>query len=299
MTATAPLQAARLEVVSDYAAADRAVRAGGDSERLVVLEGQAEGAAREAAAAGVAAGRGPLRSRPYSCGKRCLVVIPTYNEKDNVAAIARDARAYLDADVLIVDDASPDGTGALADALAAADPRVHVLHRGGKQGLGTAYLAGFAYAAEHGFEKVFEMDADFSHPPWDLPRLAWAGLGSDLAIGSRYVPGGSTVGWDAKRRLLSRGANLYARLLLGTGIRDMTAGFRCFDVAKLRELDLARVSAQGYAFQIEMAFRMVRAGGRVVEVPIHFVDRRVGASKMDGKVAREALLLVPRLRFRR
>jgi dolichol-phosphate mannosyltransferase len=142
------------------------------------------------------------------------------------------------------------------------------------------------------------MDADFSHAPWDLPRLVHASRDAELVIGSRYVRGGCTVGWDFKRRLLSRGANLYARLVLGSGIRDNTAGFRCFHTAALRQLDLASVSAQGYAFQIEMAFRMVRAGFRVREVPIHFVDRQLGRSKMSGSIAREALLLVPKLRWR-
>lgn len=285
-----------LLVVADFAAAEQAVRNGIDSSRLVVLQGQDEAAARAAAAAGIAAGRGPLPTRPHRLGQRCLVVIPTYNEKDNVEAIVRDALAYLDTDVLVVDDGSPDGTGELADRLAAGDPRVQVLHRSGKQGLGTAYLAGFARAAAQGYELVFEMDADFSHAPWDLPRLAFASSDAELVIGSRYVQGGCTVGWDLKRRLLSRGANLYTRLILGSGIRDNTAGFRCFHTAALQQLDLAAVGAQGYAFQIEMAFRMVRAGFRVREVPIHFIDRRVGKSKMDGRIAREALLLVPKLR---
>ena len=234
---------------------------------------------------------------------RYLIVLPTYNERANLPRMieaidgVRD-RLPMQGDVLVVDDSSPDGTGELADALAARDGRVHVLHRQGKQGLGTAYLAGFAFAAQRGYERVCEMDADFSHPPWDLPRLVHASADAELVIGSRYVAGGCTVGWDFKRRLLSRGANLYARLLLGSGIRDNTAGFRCFHTAALQQLDLAAVAAQGYAFQIEMAFRMVRAGFRVQEIPIHFVDRQVGKSKMSGKIAREALLLVPRLRFK-
>lgn len=287
-----------LVIAQDFPAAEALVRSGVDSARIVVLHGQAEAAARQAAAAGIAAGRGPLPTRPHDLGLRCLVVVPTYNEKDNLAAIVGDVLAYLRTDVLVVDDGSPDGTGALADRLAAADPRVRVLHRKGKLGLGTAYLEGFAVAARDGYQRVFEMDADFSHPPWDLPRLAAAVLDAELVIGSRYVPGGSTVGWDLKRRLLSRGANFYARTLLGTGIRDMTGGFRCFDVALLRRMDLAQVAAQGYAFQIEMAYRVVRAGGRVREVPIHFTDRRVGQSKMSPKIAREALFLVPKLRWR-
>ncbi len=287
-----------LTVVDDFAAAERAVADGTDSARIVVRNGQDRLAAEQAATAGIAVGRGPLPVRAHRPPWRTLVVVPTYNEKDNVGPIVAAIHAYLDADVLIVDDGSPDGTGAIADRLATADPRVHVLHRRGKQGLGTAYLAGFAHAIERGYERVCEMDADFSHAPWDLPRLVWASAESELVIGSRYVRGGNTVGWDARRRLLSRGANLYARLVLGSGIRDNTAGYRCFHTAALRKLDLGAVAAQGYAFQIEMAYRMVRAGFRVREIPIHFVDRRVGASKMDGKVAREALLLVPKLRFR-
>ena len=288
----------RLVVVPDFATAEAKVRDGTDSSCIVVLDGQDEIAARAAATYAIAEHRGPVPSRPHQVPWRTLVVIPTYNEKENLEPIVRAIHTYLDTDILVVDDGSPDGTGAIADSLAAADPRIHVLHRQSKQGLGTAYLAGFRFAMERGYERVCEMDADFSHAPWDLPRLVHASTGADLVIGSRYVPGGCTVGWDFKRRLLSRGANLYARLILGTGIRDNTAGFRCFHTEALRKLDLAAVSAQGYAFQIEMAFRTVRAGCRVHEIPIHFVDRRVGKSKMDGKVAREALLLVPRLRGR-
>lgn len=287
-----------LVVVDDFAAAEAKARNGVDSARLVVLQGQDETACRAAGLRGLAHGRGPTPARAHTPPWRTLVVIPTYDEKDNLEAIVQEIHAYLDTDVLIVDDNSPDGTGAIADALAAADARIHVLHRQGKQGLGTAYVAGFRFAIERGYERVCEMDADFSHAPWDLPRLVFASGDAELVIGSRYVPGGCTVGWDWKRRLLSRSANLYARLMLSSGIRDNTAGFRCFHVDALRALDLAAVHAQGYAFQIEMAFRMVRSGFRVKEIPIHFVDRRVGRSKMDGKVAREALLLVPRLRGR-
>jgi dolichol-phosphate mannosyltransferase len=229
---------------------------------------------------------------------RTLVVIPTYNEKGNVEAIVQAVHRYLDCDVLVVDDGSPDGTGEVADRMAAADSRVHVMHREGKQGLGTAYIAGFRFAMERDYERVCEMDADFSHAPWDLPRLVYASESAQLVIGSRYVRGGCTVGWSFRRRMLSRGANLYARMMLSSGIRDNTAGFRCFHVDSLGKLDLDAVHAQGYAFQIEMAFRMKRRGFQVREIPIHFVDRCVGQSKMDGAIAREALLLVPRLRGR-
>ena len=287
-----------LVVVADFAAAEPLVRSGINSQRLVVLQGQEEVAARAAAERGRERGDGPVPTRPHQAPWRTLVVVPTYNEKDNLESIVQAIHTYLDTDILVVDDGSPDGTGAIADRLAAADRRIHVLHRQGKQGLGTAYLAGFRFAIERGYERVCEMDADFSHAPWDLPRLVYSSRDAQLVIGSRYVKGGCTVGWDFKRRLLSRGANLYTRVVLSSGIRDNTAGFRCFHVAALRKLDLAAVSAQGYAFQIEMAFRMVRAGCRVQEVPIHFVDRRVGKSKMDSKIAREALLLVPKLRGR-
>ncbi|HEU4420754.1 MAG TPA: polyprenol monophosphomannose synthase [Planctomycetota bacterium] len=289
---------ARLVVVPDFATAEAKIANGTDSSHIVVLAGQDEVEARAAAAAGLASGRGPVPARPHQVPWRTLVVVPTYNEKDNLAPIVRAIRTYLDTDILVVDDGSPDGTGSIADGLAAADPRLHVLHREGKQGLGTAYLAGFRFAFERGYERVCEMVADFSHAPWDLPRLVHASADADLVIGSRYVRGGCTIGWDFKRRLLSRGANLYTRMVLGSGIRDNTAGFRCFRTTALQQIDLAAVSAQGYAFQIEMAFRVVRAGLRVREIPIHFVDRAVGKSKMDGKIAREALLLVPKLRGR-
>jgi len=287
-----------LSVVDDFAAAEAAVCSGTDSSRLVVLEGQDSSAALAAASAGVHSEWGPVPSRPHESPWRTLVVIPTYNEKENVEKIVAGIRTYLNCDVLIIDDGSPDGTGEIADRMAAASPHVQVIHRSGKQGLGTAYLAGFAHAAEHGYERVCEMDADFSHAPWDLPRLVYASADSELVIGSRYVTGGCTIGWSLSRRLLSRAANRYVRMLLSTGIRDNTAGFRCFHTTALRELDLPAVKVQGYAFQIEIAFRMVRQGFRVKEIPIHFVDRVVGKSKMSSKIAREALLLVPKLRWR-
>ncbi len=287
-----------VRTVPDFAEAEALVRKGIDSSRIVVLNGDDENAAVEHARAGIEQKRGPLRLRPYSCGKRCLIVMPTYNELDNLEVIVRDILAYLDTDVLVVDDGSPDGTGDLADRMAAENERIRVIHREGKQGLGTAYLAGFDYAAKHGYERVFEMDADFSHPPWDLPRLAAASLDADLVIGSRYVRGGSTIGWTFKRNMLSRGGNLYSRIVLGSRIRDLTAGFRCFAVDKLQQLDLSEIGASGFAFQIEMAYRMQRKGFRVVEVPIHFTDREVGVSKMHGGIAKEALFLVPKLRFR-
>lgn len=226
-------------------------------------------------------------------------VIPTYNEAENIAAIAAAVRA-LDLDVLIVDDGSPDGTGELADHLAAGDPGIAVLHRAAKGGLGPAYAAGFDWALQHGARIVCEIDADFSHDPGDLPRLVAAvDAGAGLAIGSRYVPGGGVVDWPWHRRWISRGGNLYARLMLGTRIHDMTAGFRAFAADTLRNLDYASCEASGYGFQVEMAWRAERAGIAVTEVPITFRDRKVGSSKMGAGIALEAMLLVTKWGWRR
>lgn len=241
----------------------------------------------------------PLASPvPFTTPHRCLVILPTYNERANVGPIVDGIRRWLDADVLIVDDGSPDGTGGESDGIAAADRRIRVLHRPAKMGLGSAYVEGFRVAIREGYGRVFEMDADFSHSPRDLPRLARASLNSHLAIGSRYVSGGSAPGLSLHRRWLSRGGNAYARMFLGSAVRDWTAGFRCFDVDALSRIDLDRVAAEGYAFQIEMAWRFVSAGMTVVEVPIQFSDRKLGDSKMNFAIAREAAVLVPALRFR-
>jgi dolichol-phosphate mannosyltransferase len=231
------------------------------------------------------------------------LILPTYNEAENVGPIVRAARAQLrDADrILVVDDNSPDGTGALADELAAEVPGVEVLHRPGKQGLGRAYLAGFAHALDRGAELVLEMDADFSHDPADLPRLIDAAEngGADLVLGSRYVEGGSVSDWGLLRRLVSRGGSWYARRVLGVTVRDLTGGFKCFRRSVLEALDLDAVHADGYGFQIELTYRTIKAGFRVVELPIVFRDRRVGESKMNARIALEAVWKVPALRRRR
>lgn len=230
---------------------------------------------------------------------RALVVLPTYNERENLAQIVPAILAAApEVDVLVVDDGSPDGTGALADGLAAAEPRVTVLHRARKDGLGRAYLAGFAVALERGYGRVLEMDADLSHDPAALPALLAASREADLALGSRYVPGGGTVNWGLGRRLLSRGGSLYARAILGLGVRDLTGGFKCFRREVLEAIDLRSVSSTGYAFQIELTWRAVRRGFRVVEVPITFVDRRVGQSKMSRGIVGEALWKVWVIRWR-
>jgi dolichol-phosphate mannosyltransferase len=227
------------------------------------------------------------------------LILPTYNEAENIDAIVRAARARLrDGDrILIVDDNSPDGTGALADQLANELPGVEVLHRPGKEGLGRAYLAGFGLALSGGADYVLEMDADFSHDPADLPRLiAAAESGADLVLGSRYVEGGSVSDWGRFRRLVSRGGSRYARAVLGIDIRDLTGGFKCFRRAVLEALDLDGVAADGYGFQIELTYRAIKAGFRVVEIPIVFRDRRVGQSKMTTRIVLEAVWKVPALR---
>ncbi|MFE2757897.1 polyprenol monophosphomannose synthase [Actinosynnema sp. NPDC059335] len=229
-----------------------------------------------------------------------LVVIPTYNERDNIGKIVRRLHTALPAtQVLVVDDGSPDGTGQLADEMAAADDRIHVLHRTEKAGLGAAYVAGFRWALERGYGVVVEMDADGSHAPEDLPRLLDALHDADLVLGSRYVPGGSTVNWPKYRELISRGGNVYSQIALGAKVKDITGGFRAFRAEVLDRLKLGTVASQGYCFQIDLAWRAIELGYRVVEVPITFTEREVGESKMSGSIVREALWRVTKWGVRR
>ena len=220
-----------------------------------------------------------------------LVCLPTYDERENLGPIVAGILAAThDVDVLVIDDDSPDGTGRLADEIAAREPRVHVLHRAGKQGLGRAYLAGFEWALARGYAYVLEMDADFSHDPRYLPiLLGRARTDADLVLGSRYVKGGGTVDWGLGRKLISRGGSLYARTILGVRVRDLTGGFKCFRREVLEAIDLPTVECTGYAFQIELTYRALRRGFRVVEVPIVFADRRVGQSKMSRRIVLEAV----------
>ncbi len=222
---------------------------------------------------------------------RTLVVIPTYDEALNVELVIAALHAEQpQVDVLVVDDDSPDGTGQIADRLAAADPRVHVLHRSGKNGLGAAYRAGFAWGLERAYDRLVEMDADGSHRPEDLGAMLEASLaGADLVLGSRWVPGGGVVNWPWHRRLISRGGTWYARLMLGIDIKDVTGGYRVFRRHTLERLRLDEVASEGYCFQIDMARRTAAAGMTVVEVPITFVERVRGTSKMSGRIVREAL----------
>jgi dolichol-phosphate mannosyltransferase len=222
--------------------------------------------------------------------RRALVCLPTYDEKDNVGPMTEAILAATpDVDVLVIDDNSPDGTGQLADAIAAREPRVKVLHRAGKEGLGKAYLAGFAWALSHEYELVLEMDADFSHDPKYLPGMLEASREADLVLGSRNVPGGGTVNWGIVRKIISRGGSFYARTILGLRVRDLTGGFKCFRRQVLESIDLPTVECTGYAFQIELTYRTLRKGFRVKELPIVFVDRRVGQSKMSKRIVLEAL----------
>ena len=233
---------------------------------------------------------------------RAVVCVPTYNERGNLEPLVRALAEVLDTTrdrVLVIDDASPDGTGELADRLAEELPWVGVLHRTAKEGIGRAYLAGFAEALATGAELVLEMDCDFSHDPRDVPRLmATADDGADLVLGSRWVEGGGTENWGLARRFISRGGSLYARLVLGVGIRDLTGGFKCYHRRVLETIDLDAIAARGYGFQIEGTYRALRAGFRVVEIPITFVDRRVGESKMSGAIVLEAMRQVPVLRWK-
>ena len=229
---------------------------------------------------------------------RVLIVTPTYNERDNLPEfVAAVHAAAPGAHLLVVDDASPDGTGPLADALAAADPRVSVLHRPGKLGLGTAYVDGFRWAIARGYDVVFEMDADLSHDPAYIPRFLEAvAAGADGVLGSRNVPGGGVEGWGLGRHVLSKGGSLYARAILGVGVRDLTTGFKAYTRRALEVIDPGTVRSNGYSFQIETTYRALRKGLRVVEVPIVFVDRRAGRSKMSRRIFAEAITEVWRLR---
>jgi dolichol-phosphate mannosyltransferase len=229
---------------------------------------------------------------------KTLIIIPTYNELDNLRPLLQEIFSYAPyTDILIVDDNSPDGTGEMADSIHAENPQVLVLHRKGKQGLGTAYIAGFKYAVEHNYDAAFEMDADFSHDPRYLPDFLKAIEGADLVIGSRYVAGGGTPDWSFIRRFISGGGNIFARFMLGIPVHDCTAGFRCYRRQVLESINLDTIQSQGYAFQVELAYRTTRKGFRVVETPIVFMDRRVGKSKMSHTIFLEGFLWVIRTRF--
>ncbi len=229
---------------------------------------------------------------------KALIIIPTYNERENITNIVEEVLRFApQSDILIIDDNSPDGTGDVADSLHERYPNVFALHRPGKLGLGTAYVLGFKYALEHGYDLAFEMDADFSHDPRYLPDFFEKIKEADLVIGSRYVPGGDTPNWSLLRRFISGGGNIFARVMLRLPIKDATAGYRCYRREVLAALDLDAITSQGYAFQVEMAYQTLQRGFRVREIPIIFVDRRVGQSKMSRKIFLEGFLYVMRARF--
>lgn len=229
---------------------------------------------------------------------KTLIIIPTYNEIENLRPLLTQIFTYApETDVLIIDDNSPDGTGELADQMHEENAQVSVLHRPGKLGLGTAYIAGFKYAVEHNYDAVFEMDADFSHDPRYLPDFLKAIEDADLVIGSRYVPGGDTPNWSLLRRFISGGGNIFARFMLGIPVHDCTAGFRCYRRKVLESIELETIQSQGYAFQVELAYRVNQHGFKIVEIPIIFLDRRVGKSKMSRKIFMEGFLWVIRTRF--
>jgi len=221
---------------------------------------------------------------------RTLVIIPTYNESSNIEQIVARVRAAVPAvHILVVDDASPDGTGKIADGLAEQDDQVHVLHRSGKNGLGAAYVAGFDWGLDAGYAVLVEMDADGSHAPEELPKLLGALHRADVVLGSRWIPGGSVINWPKLREAISRGGNLYTRLALGIDLRDATGGFRAYKREVLEDIEYSAVVSEGYCFQVDLAWRALRAGYRIVEVPITFAERERGESKMSGSIVREAL----------
>jgi len=227
---------------------------------------------------------------------RVITIIPTYNELESLPlTVGRLRKAVPESDVLIADDNSPDGTGDLADSMAAEDSQIHVMHRKGKEGLGAAYIAGFRWALERDYDVIVEMDADGSHMPEQLPRLLEASAaGADLVIGSRWVKGGEVVNWPLLRKLISRGGSFYSRTLLGLSLKDITAGYRAFKRETLQAVDFDAIESRGYGFQVDMTFRVAMLGKRIVEVPVTFVERELGDSKMSGNIVLEAMLNVTR-----
>jgi len=281
-------------VVSDFDLAEELIARGADSARIAIdphdfTDHQYLGYSQ------VAAGKQLVPPSPFNFKQSIIVVLPTYNERANLEALVPAIGQYLVTDILIVDDNSPDGTGELADQLTEKHRHVHVLHRSKKEGLGPAYLAGFTWALQRNYSLIIEMDCDFSHAPWDLPRLVHRSRTADLVIGSRYVPGGGTENWNASRRFVSRCGNTYVSLFLGSTIHDWTGGFRCYRRELLARMNLATVRAKGYIFQVELAWRAVQLGADVEELPIRFCDRIEGQSKLGWQSIAEALIEAPRM----
>lgn len=280
--------------VPNFELAEELIARGADSARIAIsphesTENPSLGYSQ------VAAGTPLIPTSPFDFKQSIVIVLPTYNERANLEALVRAISQYLVADIVVVDDNSPDGTGELADQLSCRYGHVHVLHRPNKEGLGPAYLAGFTWALQRHYGLIIEMDCDFSHAPWDLPRLVHRCRTADLVIGSRYVPGGGTENWNARRRFISRCGNTYVSLFLGSTIHDWTGGFRCYRRDLLARMNLATVRAKGYIFQVELAWRAVRLGADVDELPIRFCDRIEGQSKLGWQSIAEALMEVPKM----
>lgn len=282
--------------VQSFARAEELIAQGVDSARIAIDEDSAPDT-QGPRYAQTAPGNPLIPTSPFTFDCSVVVVLPTYNERSNLESLVHTISQYLVTDILIVDDNSPDGTGQLADQLSSKFDHVHVLHRPQKQGLGPAYLAGFGWALQRNYERIIEMDCDFSHAPWDLPRLVHGSQAADLVIGSRYVPGGGTDNWNARRRLVSRLGNTYVRLFLGTMIHDWTGGFRCYHRDLLSRLQLETVRAKGYVFQVELAWRAVQLGAKLQEIPIRFTDRVLGQSKLGWPSLIEGLIQVPSMCF--
>jgi dolichol-phosphate mannosyltransferase len=292
------LKADQAYLVPNFELAEELVASGVDSARIAISDcsspdGPPPGYSQ------VALGRPLVPASPFDFDQSIVIVLPTYNERSNLEALVATISKYLVADILIVDDNSPDGTGQLADRLRGEHRHVHVLHRPQKQGLGPAYLAGFDWALHRNYDRIIEMDCDFSHAPWDLPRLIHGSRTADLVIGSRYVPGGGTENWDARRRLVSRCGNTYVRVFLGSTIHDWTGGFRCYHRELLLKMHLETVRAKGYVFQVELAWRAVQLGANIRELPIRFSDRVQGQSKLGWHSLIEGLVEVPKMCFQR
>ena len=283
-------------VVPNFEVAETLIAYGADSARIAISQIDSS-EVNYPGYAQVASNKQLAPVIPFRFDRSILIVLPTYNERQNLEAMVETIGRYLVTDILIVDDNSPDGTGQLADQLSLEQNHVHVLHRPKKEGLGPAYLAGFQWALARGYQLIIEMDCDFSHSPWDLPRLVHRSGTADLVIGSRYVPGGGTQGWSRRRRLVSRFANTYVSLFLGSSLRDWTGGFRCYRHELLAGLNLESVNAKGYVFQVEMAWRAHRLRAEICELPIRFSDRVQGQSKLGWQSIVEAITEVPRMYF--
>ncbi len=285
-------------LVPNFELAEELVAHGVDSARIAISDcsspnGSPPGYSK------TALGKPLVPTSPFEFDESIVIVLPTYNERSNLEALVATVGKYLTADILIVDDNSPDGTGQLADRLQGEHRHIHVLHRPKKQGLGPAYLAGFEWALHRNYDRIVEMDCDFSHAPWDVPRLVHGSRTADLVIGSRYVPGGGTENWDARRRLVSRCGNTYVKFFLGSMIHDWTGGFRCYHRDLLLKMHLETVRAKGYVFQVELAWRAVQLGADIRELPIRFSDRVQGQSKLGWHSLIEGILEVPKMCFQR